>query len=134
MEWATDAKSTVEEAQREDRKRREEKGERHVPRFFELKEGRWVPKLKYVYSHHTCTLINPSCSLQYSKGPSGSHQDSTGMDLPIGTRCSSTSVTAARNGDGNSVDGCRRRASSHSHWYLVPLVLVRYDDLCSRSR
>lgn len=48
MEWATEAKSKVEEAQREDRKRREEKGEQHVPRFFELKDGRWVPKLKYV--------------------------------------------------------------------------------------
>ncbi|TEB39293.1 Oxysterol-binding protein [Coprinellus micaceus] len=45
MEWATDAKSTVEEAQREDRKRREEKGEHFRPRFFETKDGRWVPKL-----------------------------------------------------------------------------------------
>lgn len=44
MEWATDAKSTVENAQREDRKRREEKGQVHVPRFFEFKGGRWVPK------------------------------------------------------------------------------------------
>ncbi|KAJ2920388.1 hypothetical protein MD484_g44, partial [Candolleomyces efflorescens] len=44
MEWATDAKSTVENAQREDRKKREEKGEAHVPTFFEYKDGRWVPK------------------------------------------------------------------------------------------
>lgn len=52
MEWATDAKSIVEEAQREDRKRREEKGEHFRPRFFETKNGRWVPKLKYVLAVH----------------------------------------------------------------------------------
>lgn len=49
MDKATDAKSAVEDAQREDRKKREEKGEKFVPRFFELKDGRWLPKFKYVY-------------------------------------------------------------------------------------
>ncbi|KAF6766276.1 hypothetical protein DFP72DRAFT_866087 [Ephemerocybe angulata] len=44
MEWATHAKSSVEDAQREDRRKREESGEHYVPRFFELKDGRWVPK------------------------------------------------------------------------------------------
>ncbi|KAF9263051.1 Oxysterol-binding protein [Marasmius fiardii PR-910] len=46
MEAATEAKSAVEDAQREQRKRMEEKGEKHVPRFFELRDGRWHPKLK----------------------------------------------------------------------------------------
>ncbi|KAK7041709.1 Oxysterol-binding protein OBPa [Paramarasmius palmivorus] len=45
MEAATDAKSKVEDAQREQRKRMEETGKTHVPRFFELKNGRWEPKL-----------------------------------------------------------------------------------------
>ena len=45
MEWATEAKSTVEDAQREEKKRREESGQQYVPRFFELKDGRWSPKL-----------------------------------------------------------------------------------------
>jgi hypothetical protein len=47
MEAATDAKTTVEDAQRELRRKREEGGEKFVPRFFELRDGRWVPKLEY---------------------------------------------------------------------------------------
>ena len=46
MEAATEAKSAIEDAQRERRRKRELSGERHVPRFFELKEERWTPKLK----------------------------------------------------------------------------------------
>jgi hypothetical protein len=46
MEAATGAKSAVEDAQRELRRRREESGEMFVPRYFELKEGRWEPKLR----------------------------------------------------------------------------------------
>lgn len=45
MEAATEAKSAVEDAQRELRRRREERGEKFVPRFFELRGGRWEPKL-----------------------------------------------------------------------------------------
>lgn len=45
MELATKAKSAVEDAQREERKKREESGIAHVPRFFEYRDGRWVPKL-----------------------------------------------------------------------------------------
>ncbi|EEB92494.1 hypothetical protein MPER_08985 [Moniliophthora perniciosa FA553] len=45
MEAATDAKSKVEDAQREQRKKMEESGKTHVPRFFELRNGRWEPKL-----------------------------------------------------------------------------------------
>ena len=48
MEAATEAKTAVEEAQREQRRQREASGENYVPRFFELKDGRWVPKIKYV--------------------------------------------------------------------------------------
>lgn len=47
MDAATDAKGAVEDAQREDRRKRDEKGETFVPRFFEKQsDGRWVPKFK----------------------------------------------------------------------------------------
>ncbi|CAE7064611.1 unnamed protein product, partial [Rhizoctonia solani] len=46
MEAATDAKSAVENAQREAARKREETGVKHVPRFFEQnKAGQWVPKI-----------------------------------------------------------------------------------------
>ena len=46
MEAATEAKAAVEDAQRDLRKKREESGEQHVPRFFEQnKAGQWVPKI-----------------------------------------------------------------------------------------
>jgi len=48
MDQATTAKSSVEDAQRELRRRNEEAKIVHVPRFFELKDGRWEPKIKYV--------------------------------------------------------------------------------------
>lgn len=45
MEAATNAKTTVEDAQRESVRRREQFGVRHEPRFFKMeKDGRWVPK------------------------------------------------------------------------------------------
>ena len=44
MDAATEAKSAVEDAQRDQRRRMEERGEVHVPRFFHLRDGRWVPK------------------------------------------------------------------------------------------
>lgn len=56
MEKATTAKTSVEDAQREQRKRREESGETFVPRFFENVNGRWVPKLKYVSLLHMAVL------------------------------------------------------------------------------
>ena len=46
MEKATDAKGAVEEAQREDRRKRDEAGEVFVPRFFEKKGDRWEPKFQ----------------------------------------------------------------------------------------
>jgi hypothetical protein len=61
MEKATTAKTSVEDAQREQRKQREESGEVFVPRFFENVNGRWVPKLKYVsllYMGHFVTQRN----------------------------------------------------------------------------
>ncbi|KAG6878336.1 hypothetical protein C0993_008514 [Termitomyces sp. T159_Od127] len=45
MQAATDAKSAVEDAQRERRKQLEESGGKHEPRFFVYKNGRWVIKL-----------------------------------------------------------------------------------------
>lgn len=50
MEQATVAKSQVEDAQREQRRHMEESGMKHEPRFFELENGRWAPKLKYDFS------------------------------------------------------------------------------------
>lgn len=46
MEAATEAKSAVEDAQREMRRKMEETGKKHTPRFFHLQGGRWEPKLK----------------------------------------------------------------------------------------
>lgn len=48
MSEAADAKGDVEDAQREDRRIRDEKGEVFVPRFFELRDGRWEPKFTCV--------------------------------------------------------------------------------------
>lgn len=61
MEAATDAKSTVEDAQREKARLMEERGKKYVPRFFEeARDGRWVPKLKYViFFKFVCSLRNP---------------------------------------------------------------------------
>ncbi|TDL28969.1 oxysterol-binding protein family [Rickenella mellea] len=44
MEAATEAKSAVEDAQRIERRKREQNGEEFVPRFFEIRNGRYVPK------------------------------------------------------------------------------------------
>ena len=49
MEAATEAKTAVEETQRELRRLREESGQTHTPRFFaQNKEGRWIPKFTCV--------------------------------------------------------------------------------------
>lgn len=49
MERATVAKSSVEDAQREQRKHMDESGMKHEPRFFKLQNGRWTPRLMYVF-------------------------------------------------------------------------------------
>jgi len=50
MEKAQESKSAVEESQRELRRQRDERGEKHVPRFFvQNADGRWVPKIVYVH-------------------------------------------------------------------------------------
>lgn len=46
MDGATTSKTAVEEIQREQRKKLEETGDKHLPRFFEEKNGNWVPKLE----------------------------------------------------------------------------------------
>jgi len=48
MDGATTSKTAVEEAQRENRRKLEEKWEKHMPRFFEEKNGSWIPKLEWV--------------------------------------------------------------------------------------
>jgi hypothetical protein len=48
MDGATQAKTAVEDAQREQARKREQRGEKHVPRFFvEDANGKWVPKIKF---------------------------------------------------------------------------------------
>jgi hypothetical protein len=69
MDGATTSKSAVEEAQRENRRRLEEKGEKHVPRFFEEKDGSWVPKLE---------CVSPIPSLSKS---AGANVDALSWDL-----------------------------------------------------
>ena len=51
MEQATVSKTLVEDAQREQRRYMEERGKKHEPRFFELQNGRWTPKLQYAFSN-----------------------------------------------------------------------------------
>ncbi|KAH7104257.1 Oxysterol-binding protein [Auriculariales sp. MPI-PUGE-AT-0066] len=46
MEMATESKTAVEESQREVRRIRDESAQKHVTRFFELQDGRWMPKLR----------------------------------------------------------------------------------------
>lgn len=48
MDAATEAKTAVEDAQRETRRKREENGEKHIPRYFDLQDGRWIPKIRCV--------------------------------------------------------------------------------------
>lgn len=56
MDRATEAKTAVEESQRESRRLREEGAEQYIPRFFQqTKEGRWIPKFMYVY-FYSCFL------------------------------------------------------------------------------
>jgi oxysterol-binding protein-related protein 8 len=57
MEAATDAKLRVEEAQRESRKKLEESGKKHVPRFFVQKDGRWVPKIEMPKDPQEATVV-----------------------------------------------------------------------------
>lgn len=57
MDAATEAKSAVEDAQRESRKRMEETGEQYTPRFFQLVNGRWEPKFRSVMQS-TSSLFN----------------------------------------------------------------------------
>ena len=49
MEQATVSKTLVEDAQREQRRYMEERGQKHEPRFFQLQNGRWTPKLQYAF-------------------------------------------------------------------------------------
>lgn len=49
MEKATEAKSAVEDAQREQRRRMEENHQKHIQTFFEQRDGRWVPRIEWVF-------------------------------------------------------------------------------------
>lgn len=79
MEAATDAKSAVEDAQREQRRKMEESGQKHVPRFFAHRDGRWVPQLTYVPSSHV--FISFSCSSQSTQRPGSRDIGSPAMDI-----------------------------------------------------
>lgn len=63
MEKATEAKSAVEDAQRDLRCKREEQGWEHSPRFFTQKGTQWVPKI-------LCVLLSAGPpSLTFSLSP-----------------------------------------------------------------
>lgn len=46
LDGATEAKTAIEDAQRDAAKHREESGEQFVPRFFEMRDGEWRPKFQ----------------------------------------------------------------------------------------
>lgn len=61
MEAATDSKTAVEEAQREQRRKMEETSAEHKPRWFvQNKEGRWEPNIEYVRLGLSCFSIGLS--------------------------------------------------------------------------
>lgn len=53
MEAATESKAAVEDAQREDAKKREESGEKYVSRYFEFRDGLW-------HARFQCVTLPPS--------------------------------------------------------------------------
>jgi hypothetical protein len=67
MDAATEAKTAVEESQRESRRQREESGEEYVPRFFfQNKDGRWIPKFTYAFFLTSFSSLNyqpPFCTV-----------------------------------------------------------------------
>lgn len=67
MEKATTSKTAVEDAQRERRRRMEEHGEKHVPRFFELKNDHWVPKISYVLFVYPPTGFHINARFQFTR-------------------------------------------------------------------
>ncbi|KAF4622863.1 hypothetical protein D9613_001590 [Agrocybe pediades] len=77
MEQATIAKTQVEDAQREQRKQREESGSEHVPKFFHKVNGRWEPKLVVPKDPVEATRV-----VQEWIFPSSSNAGSTTVDLP----------------------------------------------------
>lgn len=54
MDKATDAKTSIEETQRQAAKEREEKHESWQPRFFELRNDCYIPKFEYVGTAAAC--------------------------------------------------------------------------------
>jgi hypothetical protein len=92
MDAATEAKTLVEEAQREERKKRDESGEKHVPRFFVLQDGLWVPKFSYgpFPPHHPFTHSTP---LQHPTGTNeGGCRGGPEVDLATSTAISCLSL------------------------------------------
>ena len=57
MDAATEAKTAVEDAQRETRRKREENGEQHIARYFDLQDGRWIPKIRWVLHEATSDQV-----------------------------------------------------------------------------
>ena len=76
MDRATEAKTAVEEGQRELRRQREEGSEQYVSRFFaQNKDGRWIPKFVYVivsrmlYRSALLTRLSSAASHQTQPSP-----------------------------------------------------------------
>jgi hypothetical protein len=69
MELATRAKSAVEDAQREQRKWMEERHEKHIQKYFEQREGRWVPKIEYVPPRSFFSYLRLTFAVFFFKSP-----------------------------------------------------------------
>jgi hypothetical protein len=78
---AQDAKNAVEERERELRKKREAEGKQHVPRFFEQRNGRWEPKLRFAACifHKRQSLTHE----QATGGPAGGREGRRGVHLAL---------------------------------------------------
>jgi hypothetical protein len=87
MESATEAKSAVEDAQREQRKKMEESGQKHVPRFFELRDGRWEPRLTYASLLCTVFVFLLTPLSQNTKRARSSDHGGAAMDIWVNIAC-----------------------------------------------
>jgi hypothetical protein len=82
MEAATNAKTAVEDAQREERRRLEESGAKHVPRFFQQRDGQWVPNLMYDFLCLFISMLKLSqCPLRSADRNGGR----AGLDMGLAT-------------------------------------------------
>lgn len=95
MDAATDAKTEVENAQREAARKREETGAKHVPRFFELnKKGQWVPKIVDEIPADPQAAVNYVQEWIWPKQPTGASTPTQSKVTPSSTSAPATQAPA----------------------------------------